>query len=228
MDLYSAAKRLGRPFVFTDESSARGLTVADHGLIGDGFSAALVRADGTIDWLCLPRFDSPSVFGALLDEEKGGSTSVGPVEFPFETLQRYDPGTNVLETVFRAEGRGSLRLTDYMPWADDPRSAVHEVHRRVQCVEGEMMVRVVFDPRFGYGSSDTSYEIMGRSALAKASTGERLMAVLSGAGRWEQRPGGGVEAVFPLQAGERVWLCISWNRTQPVSVLTVRPYEWIR
>ena len=228
MDLYSAAKRLGRPFVFTDESSARGLTVADHGLIGDGFSAALVRADGTIDWLCLPRFDSPSVFGALLDEEKGGSTSVGPVEFPFETLQRYDPGTNVLETVFRAEGRGSLRLTDYMPWADDPRSAVHEVHRRVQCVEGEMMVRVVFDPRFGYGSSDTSYEIMGRSALAKASTGERLMAVLSGAGRWEQRPGGGVEAVFPLKAGERVWVVISWNTTQPESVLTYRPYEALR
>jgi GH15 family glucan-1,4-alpha-glucosidase len=228
MDLYSAAKRLGRPFVFTDESSARSLTVADHGLIGDGFSAALVRADGAIDWLCLPRFDSPSVFGALLDEQEGGSTSVSPVEFPFETLQRYDPGTNVLETVFRAEGRGALRLTDYMPWTDDPRSAVHEVHRRVQCVAGEMLARVVFDPRFGYGSTDTSFELTGRSALAKGASGERLMAVLSGAGRWVARAEGGVEAVFPLKAGERAWVVISWNTTEPESVLTYRPYEALR
>ena len=155
MDLYSAAKRLNRPFVFTDEASTRALSIADHGLIGDGFSAALVRADGAIDWLCMPRFDSPSVFGALLDSERGGSTSVSPVDYPFESLQRYDPDTNVLETLFRIEGRGTIRLTDYMPWTDDPRSAVHEVHRRVQCTEGEAVVKVVFDPRFDYGRADT-------------------------------------------------------------------------
>ncbi len=228
MDLYSAAKRLGRPFVFTDESSARGLTVADHGLIGDGFSAALVRADGVIDWLCLPRFDSPSVFAALLDEDRGGSTSVGPVDYPFETLQRYDPGTNVLETLFRADGQGVLRLTDYMPWTDDPRSAVHEVHRRIQCVEGEVAVRVVFDPRFGYAATETTFEIDGRSALAKGTSGERLMAVLGGGGRWEARPEGGVQAVLSLKAGERVWVVISWNTTEPESVLAYRPFEALR
>jgi GH15 family glucan-1,4-alpha-glucosidase len=228
MDLYSAAKRLGRPFVFTDEASLRGLSIADHGLIGDGFSAALVRADGAIDWLCLPRFDSPSVFGALLDEDNGGSTSVSPVDYPFETLQRYDPGTNVLETLFRAEGRGALRLTDYMPWTDDPRSAMHEVHRRVQCVEGEMMVRVVFDPRFGYGLSETTFEVTGASVLAKGASGERLVAVLGGDVRWEARPQGGVEAVLPLKAGERVWLVISWNTTERESVLAYRPFDALR
>lgn len=228
MDLYSASKRLGRPFVFADEASSRQLTIADHGLIGDGFSAALVRADGTIDWLCLPRFDSPSVFGALLDDEVGGSTSVRPVDYPFETLQRYDPGTNVLETLFRADGRGVLRLTDYMPWTDDPRSAMHEVHRRVQCVEGEVTVQIVFDPRFGYGSSKTTFEINGSCALAKGSSGERLMAVLGGSGRWEARSNGGVRAVFPLKAGERVWLVISWNTTEPESVLAYRPFEALR
>jgi len=228
MDLYSAAKRLGRPFVFTDEASLRGLSIADHGLIGDGFSAALVRADGAIDWLCLPRFDSPSVFGALLDEDNGGSTSVSPVDYPFETLQRYDPGTNVLETLFRAEGRGALRLTDYMPWTDDPRSAMHEVHRRVQCVEGEMMVRVVFDPRFGYGLSETTFEVTGASVLAKGAAGERLVAVLGGDVRWEARPQGGVEAVFSLKAGERVWLVISWNTTERESVLAYRPFDALR
>ena len=228
MDLYSASKRLGRPFVFADERSTQALSVADHGLIGDGFSAALVRADGAIDWLCLPRFDSPSVFGALLDPERGGFTSVSPVDYPFETLQRYDPDTNVLETLIRAEGRGALRLTDYMPWADDPRSDTREVHRRVQCVEGEVAVRVVFDPRFGYGSAETTFEVTDRCALAKGDSGERLMAVLGGGTGWRRRTEGGVEAVFTLKAGERVWLVMSWNTTEPESVLLYRPYDALR
>jgi len=228
MDLYSAAKRLGRPFHFVDEAATRRLTIADHGLIGDGFSAALVRADGAIDWLCLPRFDSPSVFASVIDEEKGGSTSVRPVEFPFEALQRYDPGTNVLETLFTAESKGVLRLTDYMPWTDDPRSALHEVHRRVQCVEGRLEVSVVFDPRFDYARGETSFEVSGRSAVAKGSNGERLVAVLGGAGRWQQRPEGGLEAVFPLKAGERAWVVISWDTSHPESILAYRPFEALR
>ena len=228
MDLYSAAKRLNQPFVFADEGSTQALSIADHGLIGDGFSAALVRADGTIDWQCLPRFDSPSVFGALLDEKNGGFTSVSPVDYPFESLQRYDPDTNVLETVFRIEGRGTIRLTDYMPWTDDPRSAVHEVHRRIQCVEGEAAVKVVFDPRFDYGRVDTSFDINGLSALAKGASGERLVAVLGGVGRWEPRPAGGVQAAFRLKAGERGWVVIGWNGSESEPIAAYRPYEALR
>jgi len=228
MDLYSAAKRLNRPFVFTDEGSTRDLSIADHGLIGDGFSAALVRVDGAIDWLCLPRFDSPSVFGSLLDDTNGGSTSVGPVDYPFESLQRYDPDTNVLETLFQVEGRGALRLTDYMPWTDDPRSAAHEVHRRVQCVEGELIVKVVFDPRFDYGRAETTFEIDGRSALAKGGSGERLVAVLDGLGHWEPRPEGGVQCLLRMSAGDRAWVVISWNASESESILAYRPYEALR
>jgi GH15 family glucan-1,4-alpha-glucosidase len=228
MDLYSAAKRLNRPFVFTDEASTRALTVADHGLLGDGFSAALVRADGAIDWLCFPRFDSPSVFGALLDSENGGSTSVSPVDYPFESLQRYDPDTNVLETLFRIGGSGTIRLTDYMPWTDDPRSATHEVHRRVQCVEGEAVLKVVFDPRFDYGRVDARFEIAGRSVSAKTASGDRLVAVLGGVGQWEPRPEGGVQAVFPMKAGERGWVVISWNASKSDSILAYRPFEALR
>lgn len=228
MDLYSAAKRLSRPFSFTDEASTRALCIADHGLIGDGFSSALVRADGTIDWLCWPRFDSPSVFGALLDEKNGGSASVKPIDHPFETLQRYDPDTNVLETLFRIEGRGTIRLTDYMPWSDDPRSAVHEVHRRIQCVEGEAVVKVVFDPRFDYGRAKTRLDIRTRSVLAEGSSGERLIAVIGGVGEWRRRPEGGVQAVFPLKSGEREWVVMSWNGSESESILAYRPYEALR
>lgn len=228
MDLYSAAKRLNRPFVFTDAASRDSLSIADHGLIGDGFSAALVRVDGAIDWLCLPRFDSPSVFGALLDEANGGSTSVSPVGYPFESLQRYDPDTNVLETLFQVDGRGTVRLTDYMPWTDDPRSAVHEVHRRVQCVDGEALVEVVFDPRFDYGRATTKLSIEGRSALAASTSGERLVAVLGGAGQWEPRLEGGVQAVLRLRAGERVWIIISWDASESESILAYRPFDALR
>ncbi|MGB5695261.1 MAG: glycoside hydrolase family 15 protein [Polyangiales bacterium] len=228
MDLYSAAKRLNRPFFFTDAVSRQSLSVADHGLIGDGFSAALVRVDGAIDWLCLPRFDSPSVFGALLDEVNGGSTSVSPVDYPFESLQRYDPDTNVLETLFQVDGRGTIRLTDYMPWTDDPRSAVHEVHRRVQCVEGEAVVKVVFDPRFDYGRVSTKVTIDGRSALAAGASGQRLVAVLGGVGTWEIRPEGGVQAVFRLKTGERGWVVISWDASESESVLAYRPFDALR
>jgi GH15 family glucan-1,4-alpha-glucosidase len=228
MDLYSAAKRLNRPFVFDDEESTRALTIADHGLIGDGFSAALVRADGAIDWLCFPRFDSPSVFAALLDEREGGSSCVSPVHYPFESLQRYDPDTNVLETVFRIEGRGTIRLTDYMPWTDDPRSAAHEVHRRIQCVEGEAVAKVVFDPRFDYGRANTEIDVVGRSAIARSASGDRLVAVLGAKGDWEPRPEGGVQALLRLKAGDRGWVVISWNASASESILAYRPYEALR
>ncbi|MEM7433887.1 MAG: glycoside hydrolase family 15 protein [Myxococcota bacterium] len=228
MDLYSAAKRLNRPFTFSNPEARLQLSIADHGLIGDGFSAALVRADGAIDWLCLPRFDSPSVFASLLDQDNGGSTSVTPTGYPFESLQRYDPGTNVLETLFRVPSEGSVRLTDYMPWADDPRLAIHEVHRRIQCVEGEVEVEVVFDPRFDYGRGNVRYDIEGRSALAKGDSNERLVAVLGGAGSWEPRPEGGVRARITLKAGERCWLVISWNASESESILAYRPFELLR
>ena len=115
-----------------------------------------------------------------------------------------------------------------MPWTDDPRSAVHEVHRRVQCVEGEAVVKVVFDPRFDYGRVDTTFDIDGRSALAKSASGERLVAVLGGLGRWEPRPEGGVQSVFRLKAGERAWVVISWNASESESILAYRPFEALR
>jgi len=228
MDLYSAAKRLNKPFVFRSEEDTRELPIAAHGLIGDGFSAALVRVDGTIDWLCLPRFDSPSVFASLLDPERGGSTHVRPVRYPFDSLQRYDPDTNVLETLFRVEGAGIVRLTDYMPWTDDPRLAIHEIHRRIECSEGEVELEVVFDPRFDYGRGEATFSIEGQTALAKGTPDERLAAVLSGQPQWEPRQGGGVKARLRLKAGERRWMVMSWNTSHSESIMAYRPFELLR
>ena len=208
MDLYSAAKRMARPFRFSNPASHREVPLAGRGVIGDGISCALVRPDGIIDWLCFPRFDSPSVFAGILDDEKGGITGITPVVWPFESLQRYDPDTNVLETLFRFERKGVVRIIDYMPWTNDPRFTVHEVHRRIECLEGAVELNVVFDPRFGYGASATRVEREEHGLVARGARGERLVAVLSGEADWRpcsefpgwrmsSSPGCGAELLCP-------------------------------
>lgn len=229
MDLYSAAKRLSRPFVFTDDTHDRVLPIGARGIIGDGFTCALVRVDGAIDWLCMPRFDSPSVFGAMLDPRSGGLTSVTPARRPFDALQRYDPDTNVLETLFRVNEQGVIRMTDFMPWTDDPRLSIHEVHRRVQCVEGEVDVSFLFDPRFDYGAYTPRVERERYGVIARGTTGESMVAILSGDDvRWEARPHGGVQSTLRLRSGERRWMVLSWNAPDTQPVVAYRPFEQLR
>src|SRR5690606_41786712 len=87
--------------------------LAPDGITGDGRTAVLVSADGSIDWACLPDFDSPSVFGALLDPE-AGRLAIRPSD-PFTAWQRYERGTNVLTTEM-ATARGTMRIRDFMPY----------------------------------------------------------------------------------------------------------------
>ncbi|MCC6876880.1 MAG: glycoside hydrolase family 15 protein [Sandaracinaceae bacterium] len=225
MDLYSAARRLTRPFHF-EPGRKPSLPIGARGLIGDGVSAALVRADGVIDWLCLPRFDSPSVFAAILDEDAGGSSGITPHARPFESLQRYDSDTNVLETLFRVPGEGVVRLVDAMPWTDDPRASIHEVHRRVQCVEGSVELDVTFDPRFDYGRAQTSLALSEHGVMACAGA-DTLVAVFDGA-RWETRPDGGMHARVRLEGGESRWMVLSWGAPQPEPIAAYRPFEHLR
>jgi GH15 family glucan-1,4-alpha-glucosidase len=228
MDLFSSARWLTRPFRF--EPGARGddLPIDARAVIGDGVTCALVRVDGVIDWLCLPRFDSPSVFAGILDARRGGSTGITPVARPFESLQRYDPDTNVLETLFQVEGQGVVRLTDYMPWTGDARAEIHEVHRRVECVEGEVALEVTFDPRFGYGASGTILEVSPEGVTARGDGGERLVAVVSGGPAWSAPGPPGVSARLLLRRGERRWMVLSWDVARPEPIAAYRPFEHLR
>src|SRR6516165_5021693 len=94
--------------------------IADHGLIGDLQTAALVATDGTIDWYCCPRFDSPSVFARLLDHRRGGYFRIAPEAEDCVVKQLYFPDTAVLITRFMSE-EGVCELVDFMPIADDPK-----------------------------------------------------------------------------------------------------------
>jgi GH15 family glucan-1,4-alpha-glucosidase len=130
--------------------------ISDYGVIGDMHTAALVGLDGSIDWYCAPRFDSPSVFAALLDVRKGGKFQLSPTE-KFTTKQSYDGDTNVLSTIFESK-QAKIKLTDFMPCFMEKGEAkgFHELHRIVDCVEGEAGVRIVFQPRLDYARGNTT------------------------------------------------------------------------
>ncbi len=125
------------------------LPIAEHGLIGDLHSAALVGADGTIDWYCCPRFDSPSVFAAILDADRGGYWRIAPEAGLGAAKQLYLPNTNVLLTRFFSE-RGVVEVADFMPVAS---GVAHRscLIRRVTAVKGEVPLLIEVEPRFDYG-----------------------------------------------------------------------------
>ena len=127
------------------------LPIAEHGIIGDLHTAALVGTDGTIDWYCCPHFDSPSVFGAILDRQRGGYYRIAPATDNWTPKQLYFPDTNVLITRFLTrEGVGEVQ--DFMPVHDEPGSIFrHRLIRRVLGVRGELTFRVEVEPRFNYG-----------------------------------------------------------------------------
>ncbi|MDT8388147.1 MAG: glycoside hydrolase family 15 protein [Thiogranum sp.] len=165
----------------TQAMEAQHTAIEDYAIIGDCRSAALVSRRGSIDWLCWPRFDSPSLFGALLDERIGGRFSVNPVH-PFSSQRRYIDDTNVLETTFFTDG-GVLRLTDLMPVDSEEAKrgklwAAHQILRKVECLEGEVEIEIQCNPRPDYGREACRmedrgplgmyFEKMGRSFILRS------------------------------------------------------------
>jgi GH15 family glucan-1,4-alpha-glucosidase len=127
------------------------LPIAEHGIIGDLHTVALIGTDGTIDWYCCPAFDSPSVFAAILDRQRGGYYRIAPAREDWTPKQLYFPDTNVLITRFlSADGVGEMQ--GFMPIARSREEMHHHrLVRRVVCVRGEMRFRLDLKPRFDYG-----------------------------------------------------------------------------
>jgi GH15 family glucan-1,4-alpha-glucosidase len=125
--------------------------IEDYGLIGNMLSGALVARDGSIDWLCLPRFDSDACFAALLGTSDHGYWRISPANSAaLRSTRRYLPHTPILETTFETEG-GTVTLTDFMPLSDDPDKV--DVIRVVRGVSGRVKVRMELALRFGYGKN---------------------------------------------------------------------------
>ena len=138
--------------------------IADHGLIGDLQTAALVTTDGSIDWFCCPRFDSPSVFAALLDQERGGYFRVRATGDGVTSRQLYLPDTAILITRFLTED-GVGEVVDFMPPAGKQPTANHRILRVMRCVRGRIAFEVDIAPRFDYGRKEHETQVIGPGAV---------------------------------------------------------------
>jgi GH15 family glucan-1,4-alpha-glucosidase len=132
--------------------------IGEHGLIGDLQTAALVSTDGTIDWFCCPRFDSPSIFASLLDHDRGGHFHIGPDRDDYVSRQLYFPDTAILITRFLSpEGVGEV--VDFMPVIEGRATDRHRLVRLVRGVRGTMRFRMEIQPRFDYGRKPHKLEL---------------------------------------------------------------------
>ncbi len=187
-------------------------TIADLGLIADGHTAGLVSRSGDLVWLCLPRFDSDSVFAALLDTKKGGAWSLHP-RGTGPGKQRYRARTNVLVTEFRRPGM-RVRLTDWMPprfVPSPPQLDQGAVFRLVEMIEGEGEIECQCAPAPGYGGKARWEWLPGRAGEDNAGIWR------CGQGLWLQSPErlqlreGALAGSFRLRAGERCGFAFCWG-----------------
>ena len=196
-----------------------------YGLIGDMSSAALVGTDGSLDWCCLPRFDSPSVFAALLDQDIGGRFRVGPASPRVEASQEYVQDTNVLETTFKT-GSGVVSVIDFMPIPDDDDdgspdiepSSPPEIHRLVTCLSGQMELRCDFQPRHDYARSHPEFRaIRGDSggAVEARGGGQTLTLVSSIPLPFDDQ---GVVCPFTLSQGESATFVLAYGHGRPTNL----------
>ena len=177
----------------------------DYAAIGDGRTVALVARDGSVDWLCLPNLDSPSVFGAILDRDRGGSFTLEP-EVPYEVSRRYVPDTNLLETTFTTDA-GVTRVTDAMTLPGGGLAPERELARRVEGLSGRVPLHWRVAPRFSYGARRPRIEPRGEVPVA--TSGGEAVAVCTWSAGEPQYDRDSVSGRFVVAAGERALLAMS-------------------
>jgi len=186
--------------------------IEDYAMVGDLQTVALVGADGSVDWLCFPRFDSPACFAALLGEEANGRWRIAPTAGGRCTARRYRPDTLVLETEWETS-EGTIRVIDCMP----PRGVAPDLVRVVEGVEGRVEVTSVLGVRFDYGHVAPWITVEGREVHVVAGP-DALW--LRASAPHEERDGE-VVSRFSVSEGERVPFVLTWSPSyggRPVAI----------
>ncbi len=195
--------------------------IAEYAFLSNCHTSALIAPDGSIDWLCVPRFDSPSVFGTLLDRQ-AGRFRLAPFGINVPTARIYEPGTNVVATTWNTPTgwilvrdaltmgptRGEDEITPHTrPPADE--DANHMLVRTVLCLEGEVEVELVCEPDFDYGRTPADWALLGDDRHTADATGADLTIrlrtdmALGIEGDW-------VRARHALKQGEQAYCALSW------------------
>ena len=186
-----------------------GATIGDYAVIGDCRTAALVSRWGEIGWWCAPHFSSPSVFGSLLDDERGGRFLISPAE-PSESRRRYRDGSNILETTFTTTS-GSFRLIDSMPLpcgSADLRP-MREILRCLVGLDGEVRLRIEVSPRPDYSRTSAKLHRRGKDLWAW-SWGSHLLLLHSDAELTAS--GSSLSGEIVLKSGRCHWLSLSYEQ----------------
>ena len=198
--------------------------IAEYGCLSDCHTGALVAADGTVEWMCLPRFDSPSLFGMLLDRGAGGFR-LGPYGESHPVGRRYEPGSLVMETTWMTDHgwavvHDALTIGD---WHEDEHGearhtrpptdheADHLLVRTITCVQGEVMAELVCEPMFDYGSRQAEWKEAHHEAPAAldATDGTTTFRLLSDLRLGIE--GNRVRARHQMQEGETCYCALSWT-----------------
>jgi pentatricopeptide repeat protein len=180
--------------------------ISDHGLIGDLQTAALVTTDGTVDFFCCPRFDSPSVFASLLDADGGGYFKISPDRDDYVTRQLYFPDTAMLITRFMTPD-GVGEVLDFMPVIEGKPTDRHRLVRYLRVARGTMRFVMDLQPRFDYGRAKHTMEVSGTGAVFRSEGMELTLHTTRRRSEAEggadiQRAGDGLRATFTMREGE--------------------------
>src|SRR5262245_18380634 len=187
-------------------TTTRYASIEDYGIIGDLHTVALVSKSGSIDFLCLPSFDSPSVFAALLDAERGGRFRIAPLLDDAVHRQLYLPDTNVLLTRFLSDS-GVAEVSDLMPVEDA--GVAHTLVRRAKTVRGEVRFRMHCEPRFDYARAVHTMERRGeREVLLIGRAVARELPLRLRSSVPMQVAEGAAVAEFTLGAEESAWFVL--------------------
>jgi GH15 family glucan-1,4-alpha-glucosidase len=188
-----------------------GRTIGDHGVVGNLTTAALVARDGTIDFLCWPKLDSPSIFAGLLDPAQGGEFALAPLLDDARIVQLYVPDTNVLLTRWLAED-GGAEITDLMPHPDQDDVAAGSLIRRIKVTRGRVRFRLRCRPRFDYARRMPDCAAIDGGVVFDDASGQRLRLTGSaplGVGQGE------ASAEFVLDCGQDAFFVLQDDGAAP-------------
>lgn len=185
--------------------------IRQYAALGDRRTSALVALDGTVDWLPLPDFAAPGVFGAIVDAERGGRFELQPAE-PFKAERRYIPETNVLETTFETSG-GRVRVTDALALPGAPTLPWNELTRRIEGLSGNVPMRWRVSPRFEWTERGTVSRGEGTPVITH---GKYSLAVQAWDAGEPETGDGDVAGSFTIRDGERALLALGCFHAEPI------------